>query len=904
MKKTIICLAMLVMVSVATAANVTNLFPNGDFESGGAGDWVEGGCDFFNYPAAEGNPGGYGIIDDSVNCWGIWVGGDSVPLSLASLGLTAGQTYTFVQDMKIISGTSIGGIKIESWTTNASGNWVHISNSGDMRPLSGTSEWATYAFSYTISPTARGLKVVPIWGPGSSVGFDNLGVVVVGVTPFSVSITSPTNNQTVYSNFTINATATISPGTVTNVGFYIDNALVGSATNSPFGSIATGVSAGAHALKVVARASNGDWATSSIVNVVVTNVAPPPVNAYEPFDYISLGNGTPATGAGFSGTWACGAAGNIVPGLTYPGLSTANSALQSSSSHQLASLSSPSAGDGTLWVSFLFRQVGDNGGNRDGFALLDSSGKGVMFAYQQFEATLGKPALTRVSSYTTVGTQFTPTSTGNQIYDTNNFYVLRLSYSGGSLSSVAVYSNPTAGLGTAPAADFTVSSGLSGIGALSLLGLVHQGAVSITVDELRVGSTYADVVGANFSPTIPTTLDLSVASSKRISWNASSTNYYQPQRSADNGNWTDVGGQLFGSTVTSVYDATPQTFYQVLEIAPINQEQSIDGGFETDGGSGLAFYWNSLGSQPPVRITSDFHGGSASMSLFVTNSGIAAQTSVLQQNLTFAGSSGITGGNTYSLSFWAKSLGKNPTGGYVQQYRVAWLNGSGGIVGTFGWVAFNGGNGDWTQINSGPTVAPANAVNALIEVFSATGGISNDFGGVLIDDLALNGFAAGDVINTLSPTVQNAEVFAAAIKVNGVTATDAFGTIQFKTNGVVQSLKTVENGGAFSDPVMMPASYTVTATYFGDATYIGSMAVVVVGNGGVNPAPTNIMRSISNNQLTLSWPADRIGWALQWQSNIASVIWYDVPGSIATNQMTFPIDRTKPTLFYRMKYAP
>ncbi len=81
-------------------------------------------------------------------------------------------TYTFVQDMKIVSGTDIGGIKIESWGPSGK-----ISDSGDLRPsLSGhnTANWETYYFSYTIDPAATGLKIVPLWGPNSSVAYDNM----------------------------------------------------------------------------------------------------------------------------------------------------------------------------------------------------------------------------------------------------------------------------------------------------------------------------------------------------------------------------------------------------------------------------------------------------------------------------------------------------------------------------------------------------------------------------------------------------------------------------------------------------------------------------------------------------------------------------------------------------------
>src|SRR6516162_5677763 len=72
---------------------------------------------------------------------------------------------------------------------------------------------------------------------------------------------------------------------------------------------------------------------------IVANAA---VTAYEPFNYSgSIANGTATTGSGFTGNWTCGGAGTAVSGLTYPNLPTANSALQSGSSRQFETFSSP-----------------------------------------------------------------------------------------------------------------------------------------------------------------------------------------------------------------------------------------------------------------------------------------------------------------------------------------------------------------------------------------------------------------------------------------------------------------------------------------------------------------------------------------------------------------------------------
>ena len=264
------------MVGIANAA-VTNLFPNGNFDSpaGTSTPWVEvfgGGTTTYSYPTSGGNPGGYGVMNNSSG-WGIWVGGAATPLSLASLGIVAGGSYTFVMDMKNISGTGIGKLKIESWAGG-----VLLSDTGDISAGSQSGSWATYSFPVTLHAAATGIKVVPVAGAASQIGYDNLGVIVTS-SPLAVSITSPANSAVVISNFSIEATATVSPGTVTNVAFYDGTTLLGNDTTSSYSFAVTGSASGAHTLKAVARDSAGNSATSSVVSITVSN--PPPIVGWQ-----------------------------------------------------------------------------------------------------------------------------------------------------------------------------------------------------------------------------------------------------------------------------------------------------------------------------------------------------------------------------------------------------------------------------------------------------------------------------------------------------------------------------------------------------------------------------------------------------------------------------------------------
>jgi hypothetical protein len=150
--------------------------PNGDFENGGANwfsDFGFGGTFIFDYPASGGNPGGFGVIDHSApnTGFGVLVANTNGIIPLSGLGLTPGQAYTFSQDMRIISGSNIGGLKVEFYNL---GNYV--SDTGDLRlpVISPGTEWHTYNYNVSIPLGVDGIKVVCLWGNASVVGFDNI----------------------------------------------------------------------------------------------------------------------------------------------------------------------------------------------------------------------------------------------------------------------------------------------------------------------------------------------------------------------------------------------------------------------------------------------------------------------------------------------------------------------------------------------------------------------------------------------------------------------------------------------------------------------------------------------------------------------------------------------------------
>ena len=101
----------------------------------------------------------------------------------------------------------------------------------------------------------------------------------------------------------------------------------------------------------------------------------------------------------------------------------------------------------------------------------------------------------------------------------------------------------------------------------------------------------------------------------------------------------------------------------------------------------------------------------------------------------------------------------------------------------------------------------------------------------------------------------------------------------------------------------VPSGVTAQLLDTGSAVQLAVTPKVTVATN----APT-LTHSVSDGNLNLSWPSDHIGWRLLVQTNHLAGIsldrndWSTVAGSAGTNQVSIPIDTTKPTEFYRMVY--
>ena len=164
--------ATLALTMSASSLAAFQLVENGDFANGldGFGNYAEPGV------AAVSDGGGYGLVEGGGGWGGGFVYKDDAP-SLASMGLTAGETYTFQFDM--ISGEAgTTGIKVESWGAGAS-----LDNSGEIDFNGNGTDWATYTYDYTINAAADAFKIVLVGNSGGNTSFDNVGVNVASAVP-------------------------------------------------------------------------------------------------------------------------------------------------------------------------------------------------------------------------------------------------------------------------------------------------------------------------------------------------------------------------------------------------------------------------------------------------------------------------------------------------------------------------------------------------------------------------------------------------------------------------------------------------------------------------------------------------------------------------------------------------
>ncbi len=223
------------------------------------------------------------------------------------------------------------------------------------------------------------------------------------------------------------------------------------------------------------------------------------LNAYEPFNYsTSIPNATTSTATGFAGNWACGMTPSIVSGLTYTGLTVTNNSLNSTSGRQVANLAAP-LNSGTKWISLLFNLTGNNGGNYCG-VIFPNGGTGLFFGYglAPISGTKGGLGLGSINTFGTATQAATSlaSSFAGTYGPTPYLVVIKIDFNtSGTNDTITVYLNPTVNSST-PGIAATYSISTFDVGTITGIGFQNSGGgFAIIADEIRVGDSYADVVG-------------------------------------------------------------------------------------------------------------------------------------------------------------------------------------------------------------------------------------------------------------------------------------------------------------------------------------------------------------------------------------------------------------------------
>jgi hypothetical protein len=305
----------------------------------------------------------------------------------------------------------------------------------------------------------------------------------------------------------------------------------------------------------------------------ISHAAP---SAYEPFDYPAeapLIDGTAATGDGFTGTWTCGLSGWVLSGLTYTGLPVGNNAMRSpAGGRQSVSLASPLS-SGTKWISFLYKTSPGNPGANINGVYFPNGGTGLWFGFG-LHAWSGTEGYLGLGSMDTTGTSATGATSLQELvlgtYGATYLVALKIDFNtSGNNDTVTVYLNPVAGQATPGVAAAGTNDSFD-VGTISGVGMNVTGAGEIFVDEIRVGDSYADVVGAvTVAPEAPSGLTASSGTNLvSLSWTAAGgapTGYNVKRSSSSGGPYTNIIGTTTAPTVT--YDDAilgGSTYYYVV----------------------------------------------------------------------------------------------------------------------------------------------------------------------------------------------------------------------------------------------------------------------------------------------------------------------------------------------------
>ena len=172
---------------------------------------------------------------------------------------------------------------------------------------------------------------------------------------------------------------------------------------------------------------------------------------------------------------------------------------------------------------------------------------------------------------------------------------------------------------------------------------------------------------------------------------------------------------------------------------------------------------------------------------------------------------------------------------------------------------------------------------------------------VISNNLTLAGNLVAEVNTSVSPSND-------LVVVTGTLANSGTGTVTLSNLG--PALVAGDSFTLFSKPLVNGGAMSLATTPALTSGLVLSNrlaldgSVLVVSSGTLPSTPTNVTYSVSGNTLGIGWPLSYTGWLLQ--SNSVGITgtssWFVVPGSAATNSMSFTINPTNRNVFYRLRH--
>jgi hypothetical protein len=183
--------------------------------------------------------------------------------------------------------------------------------------------------------------------------------------------------------------------------------------------------------------------------------------------------------------------------------------------------------------------------------------------------------------------------------------------------------------------------------------------------------------------------------------------------------------------------------------------------------------------------------------------------------------------------------------------------------------------------------------------------------GLLVASLGAESQALGHslVVGAIPPSASsltNQTISYGTTATFNLTVTNGSGpfTYQWQFNGT--NIAGATNNSYTVAGATLAAAGNYTGTVTGLLGGVASSSATLTVLAAIATNPTNLISSVSGKTLTLSWPADHIGWLLQSQTNSLSTglstNWVDVAGSVATNAVSFMMDPAQPSVFYRLRF--